>query len=187
MLDVRRIIVIFVIAVLFTILVNVSIDAFYDQPQYDKYCRVQFAKPMPVVPAGVICDPVQPSQELYDSCTPEKGQISYKMDSRGCSVEPYCEPCSGDFNRAQERYNFIVFLISAIAGLAALIVGLHLPQKNNPINEWVGSGFLLGGLITIFVGTARYFGDMGRYVRPVVILIELILVVYLAYKKLGKK
>jgi|SRR3989344_1877134 len=186
MLDVRRIIVIFVIAVLFTIFVNVSINAFYDQPQYDKYCRLEFTKPQPFVRENVQCNPLQPSQELLGSCTSDKGQISYKTDERGCATEPYCEPCSGDFNRAQERYNFIVFLVSAIAGLIALVVGLHLPKKQNPINEWVGSGFLLGGLLTIFVGTARYFGDMGRYVRPVVILVDLVLVIYLAYKKLGK-
>ena len=187
MADVRRIIVIFVIAVLFTILINVSIDAFYDQPSYETYCRNNFAKPMQIVERDAVCAPIQPSQELLDSCTPEKGQIDYKIDERGCAAEPYCEPCSGNFNRAQEKYNFIVFLISCVTGLGALIAGLHLPQKKNPINEWIGSGFLLGGLITIFVGTARYFGDMGRYVRPIVILIELILVIYLAYKKLGKK
>ena len=160
----------------------------YATQQYENYCRTyREAKPIPVVPAGIVCEPVQPSQEVYNSCIPEKGHIEYRIDERGCAVEPYCEPCSGNFNLAQEKYNFIVFIISAVTGLAALIAGLHLPQKKNPINEWVGSGFLLGGLFTIFVGTARYFGDMGRYVRPLVILVELVLVIYLAYRKLGKK
>jgi len=186
MTQVRRIIVIFVIAVLFTIFVNVSIDAFYDAPAYEDYCRLEMTKPMPFVREGVQCNPAPASVELLESCTTEKGHISYHNDANGCAAEPYCETCSGDFNHAQEKYTFIVFLFSAVMGLVALVVGMHLPHKN-PINEWVGSGFLLGGLITIFVGTARYFGDMGRYVRPVVILVELILVIYLAYKKLGKK
>ena len=72
-------------------------------------------------------------------------------------------------------------------GLIALIAGLYLPKKKNPINEWVGSGFLLGGILTILVGTVRYFGDMGRYARPIIILVELVLVIYLAYRKLGDK
>jgi hypothetical protein len=153
MADVRRIIVIFVIAILFTIFINVSIDAFYPQPEYTDYCEEPRAVKM------------------------EEARLPVEFD----------DSCKEEFDAARARYNFLVFIVSAMTGLAALIIGLHLPQKKNVINEWVGSGFLLGGLFTIFVGTVRYFGDMGRYVRPIVILIELVLVIYLAYKKLGKK
>ena len=173
--DVRRIIVIFVIAILFTVLINVSIDAFYPQPEYDDFCRNSYPKAMPLEPSK--CDEVANVE-----CA--RGQSTYRYDAKGCPYEAYCETCQEELNQAQKKYNFVVFIVSAIFGLIALVVGLHLPQKKNPINEWVGSGFLLGGLLTILVGTVRYFGDMGRYVRPIVIFIELTLVIYLAYKKL---
>lgn len=187
MIDVRRIIVIFVIAILFTLFVNVAIEAFYPQPEYDAYCTPERV-PKPVLyeePRN--CTVLNVPQELTDQCIPEKGSVEYQYDSRGCPKEAYCNTCYRDLDRANERYNLFVFIVSAITGLGALIAGLYLPQKSNPINEWVGSGFLLGGLFTIAVGTMRYFGDMGRYMRPVVIFIELALVIYLAYKKLGKK
>jgi hypothetical protein len=189
MADVRRIIVIFVIAILFTIFINVAIEAFYPQPDYETYCtperspRPMFAKE----PSSTSCPEVLVPQDVSDACMAEKGSVEFKYDSKGCPTEAYCNTCYIDLELANERYNLIVFIVCAIAGLGALITGLYLPQQRNPINEWVGSGFLLGGILTILVGTIRYFGDMGRYTRPIVILIELVLVIYLAYKKLGKK
>lgn len=188
MADVRRIIVIFVIAILFTIFINVAIEAFYPQPDYNEYCaREAVPKAIYAREPATTCSEFIVPDGVSTSCTAKKGQVEYKYDSKGCPTEAYCNTCYIELEQANERYNLIVFIVSAIAGLGALIAGLYLPQKRNPINEWVGSGFLLGGILTILVGTIRYFGDMGRYMRPVVILIELILVIYLAYKKLGKK
>jgi TctA family transporter len=150
--DIRRIIVIFVIAILFTIFVNVLVEAFYPQPEYEDYCLITI---------------------------PEESDEPRKIARD--------DVCRGEYDQAREVYNFVVFVVSAVFGLVALFTGLHLPQKKNALHEWVGSGFLLGGLFTIFVGTMRYFGDMGRYMRPAVILVELVLVIYLTYKKLGRK
>ncbi|MBN1502197.1 hypothetical protein JW930_01525 [Candidatus Woesearchaeota archaeon] len=183
MADARRVLVIFVIAVLFTIFVNVTIEALYPRPDYEDYCGRDMPK---IIPMGEEknCSKIFPSQELIDNCS--EGNIAYHYDSAGCPVDAYCETCYLRYETEQEKYNFVVFIISSISGLVALFVGLNLHTKN-PLNEWVGSGFLLGGIITIFVGTARYFGDMGRYAKPVIILAELVLVIYLTYKKLGKR
>ena len=171
--DIRRIIVILVIAVLFTMLINVSHDAVYPQPEYNDFCRDNYPKAMRIQPEQ--CPDIQTVE-----CA--RGQTAYRYDAKGCPSEAYCETCNEELQQAQERYSIVVFIVSAITGLVALVVGLHVN-----LNEWIGSGFLLGGLLTILVGTIRYFGEMGRYVRPVVILFELVLVVYLTYKKLGKR
>lgn len=158
-LDIRRVIIIFVIAVLFTILVNVSIDAFYPAPGYGDYCE-EISRPSPF-PA----DGGQP--ELVENLEKERA-------------------CMEAFESAHQRYTYAVFMFSAVSGLFALAAGLYLPQHKNPVNEWVGSGFLLGGLVTVFIGTIRSFSELGRFTRPLVILMELVLVLYLAYRKLGK-
>ena len=185
MADARRIIVIFVIAILFAIFVQVAIEAFYPSPKYQDYCKEQ-AQPREIPYKDPQSCPELTIPEDF-KCASEKGGIQYKYDLKGCPTEIYCETCNILFDNAQQKYNLMIFIISAVAGLIALIVGLYLPQHKNPINEWIGSGFLLGGILTIFVGTIRYFGQMGRYIRPIVILFELILIIYLAYKKLGKK
>ena len=180
MLDIRRIIIIFVIALLFTILFNVSIDAFYQPPAYEDFCRGRYPIAKLEIPQ---CNEFIPSPEIMNTC---KGTIEYKYDDAGCPIDAYCDNCGNEFNQANEKYTFVVFVVSAILGLIALGIGLHLPQESD-VNMWIGSGFLLGGLITILVGTVRHFGDMGRYMKPIVIGIELALVIFLTYKKLGKK
>ena len=189
MANARRILVIFVIAILFTVFVNVSIEAIYPYPEYEDYCTEERKHPHIPVHAETekfSCPELNIPDELESSCKKQEGEIDYKYDSKDCPINAYCETCHNKLDNAQEKYNLIVFIVSSILGLVALIVGLNLPVKKNPIHEWVGSGFLLGGLITIFTGTIRYFGDMGRYIRPIIIFLELALVIYLAYKKLGK-
>ena len=188
MADIRRVIVIFVIAVLFTIFVNVSIEAIHPSPKYQDYCKDYYEEnPYINSPENQDCKAVNTPSELTNSCEELNGRISYERDDYGCAVEAYCETCHVDFEKEQEKYNLVVFIVSSITGLIALFVGLNLPAKKNLINEWVGSGFLLGGLITIFTGTFRYFGDMARFIKPLVIPLEIVLVIYLAYEKLGKK
>lgn len=187
MADVRRIIVIFVIAILFTVLVQVSIEAFHPTPKYEDFC-LDNASPKPApYPSERACPEFKTPQSIIDSCPQKKGSVNYNYDGRGCPTEAYCETCYKELDLANQKYHLFVFIVSAITGFIALLIGLHLPEKRNPINEWMGSGFLLGGILTIFTGTVRYFGEMGRYMKPIVILIELILIIYLAYKKLGSK
>ena len=78
-------------------------------------------------------------------------------------------------------------MVTALLGLVAIILGLYLPKDINSLNEWIGTGFMFGGLISVFIGTARYFQDMHKIVRPIIILIELILVILITYKKLKDK
>ncbi|MBU1198887.1 MAG: hypothetical protein KKF46_02995 [Nanoarchaeota archaeon] len=104
----------------------------------------------------------------------------------GCEIDPFCNYCNAGLDEAREKYGLIVFIISSVMALIAIAVGLLLPVSKNNINEWIATGFLLGGLITLFVGTARFYADMTRILRPIVILIELAIVIYLAYKKLKK-
>lgn len=190
MTDPRRIVIIFVIAVLFSLFVNLTIEAIYPEPDRDDFCEPEKEKPhipYPEASRNITCPQLDVTDEIIETCEIEKGYIDYVKDKNNCPIEAYCETCQRDLDESREEYNLIVFIVSTILGFIAIVAGLNLPVKKNLVNDWVGSGFLLGGLLTIFIGTARFFGDMGRTIRPIVILLELILVIYLTYKKLGKK
>jgi len=196
MFDLRKIAVIFVVAVLFAVLVNVTIEAFDPSPKYEDFCKTEYGGiyyyPERTKEAGAFisnttCKEVRIPGSLRESCSNQKGFISYKYGEDGCAIEPYCDTCNFKLQEAQKKHNFIVFIVSSIAGLIGIAIGLYLPKKKNPINEWLGTGFLLGGLFTILFGTVQYFSELGRYTKPIVIFIELVLVIYLAYAKLGKK
>jgi len=179
MTDVRKILVIFLIGILYAIFVQSLIEAVYPSPRYDDYCRQYMPEPVRMV-SPQNCTALEPIQ-----C--EKGGMTqYIYDSNGCATSSYCDYCNVGLEKAQEQYRLIVFIVSSAMALVAIGIGLILPVKKNPLNEWIGTGFLLGGLITLFIGTIRYYGDMTRILRPIVLLIELGIVIFLAYRKLKK-
>jgi hypothetical protein len=185
MVDLRKIVVIFVIAVLFSIFVFSSIDAVYEEPRYDDFCKEE--KPLyypKSIDSDEKCAGLSITDEDHEACLNEGGRINYKYDEYNCAVSYYCETCYSKYDDAREKHNMYKFFISAFFGLIAIIAALYLPNNNN-INEWISTGFMLGGLFTLFFGTAIYFGDMAKFLRPIVMFIELMIVIYLAYKKLN--
>ncbi len=187
MIDLRRVAIIFVIAILYAIFVNALIGAFYTAPRYEDYCKSRFypEKPYPATVERKDCPKYkEPTQEELDTCAEQKGYPDYRYDAYGCPVEyKGCNFCQRDFDNANQKYNFMYFIFSSILAVVGIGIGLLLPP-NKSLNEWIATGFMLGGLVTLFFGTFRYYEYLGRYVKPVVILAELLIVIFLSYKKL---
>lgn len=174
MVDVRKILIIFVIGILYAIFVHSFVDAVYPAPEYEDYCK-DFARPQPAEKI-VDCEPI-----TLPDCD---GYIEYTYNSQGCPVSAVCSACNEELRNVRKTHNGVYFVLSSIFGLFAIALALYLPIKKNELNEWVGTGFMLGGILAIFIGTAAYYNDMTRLLRPVVILAELIIIIYLAYKKI---
>ncbi len=186
MVDVRKIIIIFVVAILFAVLVFSVIEAAYPSPKYEDFCREAFyAKPVPVVKEPTDCVLVNVSEQEQKACEDKHGMIEYNYDSRGCATSYNCNTCNYGFNQAQEKHSKYVFYISAFLALIAIFIGMYLPAQDNTLNEWMGTGFMLGGAFALFFGTATSFIFLDRIVRPVVIALELALVIFISYKKIG--
>ena len=189
MFDVRKVIIVGLIAVLFAIFVFSTIEAVYPSPEWDEYCDNERAYPRNVGDSSE-CPSVDVPQDEQQAC---EGYIDYRYDSNGCATEYFCNTCQVELSQAQDMHSQIVFYVSAVLSLIAIFVALTLPQalnnkkgkKRNDVHEWVGSGLLLGGALVLIVGTFMGFGSLHAYVKPIVILAELILVIYLAYKKLA--
>ncbi|MCH7561185.1 MAG: hypothetical protein IIC67_07455, partial [Thaumarchaeota archaeon] len=127
-----------------------------------------------------------PSEQEQTDCSKSKGYVEYRYNEFNCPTSWTCQTCGVSYNEAQKEHNYLVFIVSSILGLIAIALALYLPLKKNHLNQWISTGFMLGGLITLFIGTIRFFSELGRFVRPVVILAELIIVIYIAYKKIKK-
>lgn len=192
MVDLRKIVIIFIIATLFTILVNTTIEAVYPAPKYDDFCKNEFGGY--AFDKFVVSNPTEQkncpefkdvSLEEKESCAAQKGHIQYDYNVYGCPLEWKCSVCENQFMDKNKEYNLFVFIVSSILALFAIAVGLYLPIEKNNLHEWIATGFLLGGLITLFIGTARGFESLGRFIKPTVIALELALVIYIAYKKLN--
>lgn len=187
MVDIRKIIIIFVVAVLFSVLVFSVIEAVYPQPKWEDYCRQDsYPKAVPPGITGQNCTAINVPSDYEKNCTDSHGNIEFtNYDSVGCAKSYRCNTCDYNFQQVNEKHSRYVFYISAILALIAIFIGMYLPAKENSLNEWMGTGFMLGGAFALFFGTATSFSSLDRYARPIIIFLELALVVFVAYKKIG--
>lgn len=190
MLDIKRYAMIVGITILFATLVFVTIDAFYPEPKYDEYCgrghysRYSFpAKSYPAAEVPSItpnCTEVKLPNKASIECEKDGGFIEFDYDEKGCQIQDSmrCNYCSKEFNEKQKVYNRNVFLISAPIGLVAIFFGILWAI------DFLGSGFMFGGIAVLAIGTTRYFSDMSKWMRVITIFLELALLIWIGYKKM---
>ncbi len=164
MIDFRKLLVTLVIAILFAILVNTTIQAIHPQPDYNDFCGEKVVGPYPT------------NYETTQTAEQKKAMDEYNAKSRECQER---------LSTAQKEFDYVVFITSSIAGIVAIVAGLYVSVQT-PVGMSIASGLLLGGLFTLFFGTMSSWGNIGAVVKPIIILVEIIVVIVVAYKRLNE-
>jgi hypothetical protein len=180
MMDAKKIAMVIAITVLLPLFVGLFADAAYKEPKYEDYCNNTYDYGMKAIPAtptncSYNTDPVEAQ------CYSNGGQAEFNYTVDGCQKFQSCNYCSKFFNDAQQKYNRNLFFILLPIGLVIVILGLYL------IVDYLGAGLMFAGLIVMFYATFRYFSDMSKMLRAIVILIELLVIMWIGYKKIEHK
>ena len=186
--DFRKIVVILIIATLTWVFAHAMTLAVQPKPQYEDFCKGQFEPARPMFETKEIREGVNCAPYTFpdgDACVQGNGYVEYKYNATGCAYSAVCNTCNKDLSDAQEQWNSVLFYVYLIVSALAIIGGLVLSPKKADVNRWLGTGFLLGALVCLFVATVIYFTQLNRFFRPAFIALELALVVYLSYKQLG--
>jgi hypothetical protein len=163
------------IAILFTTLVLVTIDVFYARPEYDTYCNsTLFNKPMPIMPSKECSYNITAAE---NECFNTGGNAIYDYDSNGCQHYKECSFCNKYYEDAVKKYSNNIFLIIAPIGVLAILFGVFYSI------EFLGSGFMFAGIILMLYSTMQNFSYLNKYLKVIIILVELLLVLFIAYKK----
>ncbi len=139
------------------------------------------AKPLPtgaVIPNN--CGDVYSIPESI-KCMNDNGMVETKYDSKNCPVYDNCNYCNKYLMDAQKKHGQTTFIILAILGVLTIIFGVYFKI------EFIGSGFMYGGIIILFYATIRFLMDQNKYIRILILFIELMIVILIGYKKLNKK
>ncbi|MBI2110578.1 hypothetical protein HYT51_02255 [Candidatus Woesearchaeota archaeon] len=176
------------IAILFAFFVFFSIEAFYPQPKYEDYCKDNY-RYQPKLVTEPYEQQIQRCGDIYSSpevqnCYQQKGNPTFKYDnSTKCDIFDTCDLCSILFEGNSDNYQRNIFIISAIVGIAAILFGLYFSVS------FMSGGFLFGGILTLAAGTIRYFasGHVDRYLRMAVLFVELVILIWIGYRKVVKK
>ena len=178
---VKKIGIIVIMAILFTTFSFSIIDMIVEQPEYNDFCFEEM-KPFRPEQRDLECPNFkEASSDEMALCNSGEGYIEYEYDEQGCPISYECNTCRAEYESAGKTHRLIGFIVMGIIGIVAVIAGMYLTAKNE-IVEWVYSGILIGGIANIFFGTVIYFRDMGRFVKPFILLIEMGLIIWVAIR-----
>jgi hypothetical protein len=180
MLDtIKKLAIVVTIAILFSVLTFSIAELAIEKPEYNDYCS--FVSKPRVVEVANNCPSDSIDDDFIQQCQGDGGIVKYEYNNLGCAVGASCDTCGIEYEDADARFRLISFIITSVLGLIAILVCLHLYPKNE-ILEWVYSGFTIGGLASIFIGTISYFSDMNKFIRPLIMIAEIALVIWVALK-----
>ncbi len=167
------------IMVVVNLFFNYAIATFYDRPEYSEFCENK---------------QVVEVYETQNECLAVGGQWNEnltfkKIDPRGVEIPAsitdtpagYCNvnfTCSQNFDEARSVYDRNIFVALTILGVA-LIIGSILVVGI----EAVSMGLALGGVLSLLVGTMRYWSNMDDYLRVIVLGFALAGLIWVGIKK----
>jgi hypothetical protein len=174
--DAKRLAMVLSITALLPLFVVLFVDAIYEEPKYENYCNNSYYSYPEKAINPVNCTYTQ--NQVVDQCYRDGGFAEYDYDSNGCQVYKSCNFCGREHNDAMSKYNRNIFFILLPIGLLIVLIGIYLSV------DYIGAGLMFAGLITMFYATIRYFSDMSKLFRALVILIELLLIMWIGYRKI---
>lgn len=176
----KKLAMIFAIAILLPLCIGLLVDAIYPQPEYRDYCNETFYPEYKQIIPNVTCPDFYVTAE-YQACVNQQGNPIFKYDQNNCQTYDKCDLCPVEYQKVQSVYNRNLFFILAPIALIFVVLGIFLTI------EYLGAGFMFGGLILLFYATMRYFSDMSKLLRAIVVLVEFAIILYIGYRKIDKK
>lgn len=165
------------ILIVLNLFFNYSISLLYKEPKFEDFCpmekynKVYTNKDMCVADGGMWTESVAPI-DIKSPTNPVSGQ----------TVTGYCNAtytCQKNYDDARSVYNRNVFIILVVLGVLALVLGAFLAASSV-----VSLGLSFGGVLSLIVGSARYWSDMQDVVRVVVLACALAALIWIGIRKI---
>ena len=177
--------VVIALAVLTVLFIALFVDAVFEQPRYEDYCGKGEYMDSPRAVKPYMEDDrlncTDPRPEAVDKCYQSGGYPEWTWDDNGCQEFKECNMCQKGMEEDRKYASRNAFYLGAVLSLIALVAGLMWPI------EFIGTGFMFGGITGLFYSTVRYFSEMDKWVRVVVMFAEICIVLFVTYMKLVGK
>lgn len=177
----KKIILILAIVIVLNLFINYGIDTFYKQAKWDDFCLPgRYDRPLDAKDKCEAVGGKWTEQEGVDwnktmKPIPVPAEQRESVPTGWCDVDFNCRTA---FEEVDNLYKRNVFIILVALGTAVLAGGFFVTQS-----EAVSIGLSLGGLVSIFIGTVRYWSAMDDYLRFVILGLTLGILVWLGIKK----
>jgi uncharacterized protein (DUF983 family) len=155
------------VAVVLNLFVYYALETVHPQPEYANFCATEQI----VAPATT-----------NDSCVARGGQWTANTPTTKTEPLGYCNEqytCGKQYDAANKSYDKTAFFVLFSIGLFAVLVSMI--RQLAPV---VRLGGAVGGVVLILGAAIAHFGSIGSLARLLVLAGALVLLVFLAQKKL---
>lgn len=176
----KQVILSIAIAIVLTFFIAYGISVFYEAPKYENFCGME---PKPYYSNQTSCEAAEGKWQPRNYPCPEYAPEAVVNVKEVCPGG-YCDAdfkCRTAFEAENEIYNRNVFIASLIFGMIFIILGIVLKLES------VSAGIMGGGVLLVFYGVVRYWGELGKYWRLLVLGLVLAALIWVGYKKFGNK
>ena len=157
--------------------INYALEAFYPAPQFDAFCPQSQVNEAILTKEACIAIGGGWNEYTYPAIKTPSAQISNTtIEVSGSCDKNYT--CQKNLESAQKVYDRNVFIVLVIAGTALLMGGVFMAAI-----EAVALGFSFAGVLSLIIGTMRYWSNMDDRIRVVVLGCALVALVWLGIKK----
>ncbi|MEI6494682.1 MAG: hypothetical protein WCO03_01310 [bacterium] len=169
------------IMIVLNLFFNYAISTIYKEPQFDQFCKPEQVNVVPanrnecVSKGGQWTEnaSLESNQNIPQTTGPK--QVNTKVVS-SCDLN---FTCSKNYQDALNIYNRNVFVALVILGIISLLLGFWLSEFTA-----VSLGLSLGGVLSLIIGSTRYWAQMSDYIRVIILAIALGVLVWLGIKKI---
>jgi hypothetical protein len=161
----KKVLLAIAIALIFALFVGYGIEVFHDAPKMNDYC-----------PENVY--EIDNEEECINSGARWQ---SHDNNEAKPVVKGNCQnkqECYTNYELIFAGHDKIVFIVSIIVGILAIVTGIILKK------DAVSVGILSGGILLILYGTLRYWRHANETLKFVLLGIVLALLIWISYKKL---
>lgn len=159
------------IVIVLNLFFNYALSVVYNSPRYEDFCENSQVIKEINTKDECIAIGGQWDENFY------KGQIDTRNIPEGYCNQNYS--CNKSFEDSLRKYERNVFITLVILGVLSIGISFIL------VNIAVSQGLSLGGVLSFVVASMRYWGNAPDVVKLLILLIALMALIYIAYKKFG--
>lgn len=177
----KKLILVLGIIIVLNLFFNYGVATFYKTPKFEDFCKPEALSEK--YETKERCESVgglwMASQSVYPAekiaPVPVTNIITTDQPTAWCDVQ---YTCGKDYQDAMAVYNRNVFIILVIAGVISIIAGFMTGQS-----EAVSLGLSFGGILSLIIGTIRYWSAMDDYLRFIILGVALAVLIWIGIKK----
>lgn len=163
------------IVIVLNLFFNFAIKLVYNAPEYNQFCEEK---------------QVQISPDTQEACVEVGGQWNDQGFKRAPVSERVVVPaetgwcdvnftCAQEFKDVSDVYQRNVFVVLVILGVVSILVGVFTSQISA-----VSLGLSLGGVLSLVIGSTRYWSSMDDILRVIILGLALVALIWVGVRKI---